>query len=393
MDTLNDDCQLNIIKYLYLAEQLALFEATEKEPTNRWVSNLRYTWQHQRIFSLNWKEFEHFDKNPQLLRHFLSSISPTVHKLGLYDLTSDRLECWTGYNFPKMRIFEYSLKFGEDDKEANLVIQLMIELFPELTHFKPDGKFDINYLTNWMNLRKLDMRRYCPVDQNDQFGKDMGGLQMLEDLVIFHEDLTEEQFKMFMRLPKLQRLNIQLLEHICLSQVIKMLRAKDIEKITLNCDSLGELFDVKQLINLRELTLWNLDEEMITREDFLKIITALPVLERINFMYTRFWCSEIELWETVANCPSLKILNISVMDIDEDFFLSDRRPMEKALNKRSSPLILYSRNSGEIERLMCLYFKHPKLKVSFEPLEFQSCGLFQIQLHFYPLAMATTLCC
>lgn len=60
MDTLDNDCQLLIIKYLDLRDQLSLFEVTKEEPTSRVRSNLYYVWQHQLNFYLDETHFEVF---------------------------------------------------------------------------------------------------------------------------------------------------------------------------------------------------------------------------------------------------------------------------------------------------------------------------------------------
>lgn len=78
MDRLNDDCQLQIIKLLELTDQLNLFEATKDEAMKRWVSNLRFTWQHQLSFCLDENLFDSFDRKPELLHDFQTNISPTI---------------------------------------------------------------------------------------------------------------------------------------------------------------------------------------------------------------------------------------------------------------------------------------------------------------------------
>lgn len=102
MDILNNDCQLLILKYLTLKDQLHLFEATKK-PKNRLHSNLQNTWQHYKEFTLDDEHFEVFNESPELLHDFISLISSNVQQLNLRHITLDILQKWKRYNFPKMR--------------------------------------------------------------------------------------------------------------------------------------------------------------------------------------------------------------------------------------------------------------------------------------------------
>jgi len=145
MDILNDDCQLLIVKFLDLTDQLNLFEANREEPTSRLNSNLSYTWQHQLIFTLEAEHFKHFDKKPQLLHDFLSIISPKVQHLDLKDVTLNRLKRWAHYKFPEMKILEYSLA---QHKDINPIIQLLAEIFPNLVSLRPYGSIDLIDATN-----------------------------------------------------------------------------------------------------------------------------------------------------------------------------------------------------------------------------------------------------
>lgn len=396
MDTLNDDCQLRIINNLRLTDQISLFEAAKEESANCWVSNIRYTWQHQLIFSLNSKHFDNFDKKPELLHDFLSIISPTVQELYLDYVSLNNLQCWTKYRFPKMRSLEYILDKDEDcdnkSAESNLFIQLMAELFHGLSYIKPYGRFDLIHLENWMNLRKLDLFDCCPVSKSSESAQGIEGLQILEELIIYRDNLSAKHFKMLIRLPNLQSLTLKYSGTDRLRYVIEM-RAKDIEKITINGNNLEEIPLQKQMINLRQVTF--LDTSEIRQGEVEELIGALPLLERLDIVDSRILSTEIELWQSIECCPYLKILYISNMNLEKGFFSSSRRPMEEALNKRSSPLALYCNDIGDNEHLISLYFKHPNLKVCFDKLPIDSMYYNNIQLHFYLSALSaseTTTC-
>lgn len=377
MDILNDDCQLLIVKFLDLTDQLNLFEANREESTSRLNSNLSYTWQHQLIFTLETEHFKYFDKKPQLLHDFLSIISPKVQQLELNDVTLNRLKRWEQYKFPEMRILEYSLA---QHKDINPIIQLLAEIFPKLVSLRPYGSFDLIHIGNWKHLRKLDMIDCRPVSQSDESFKGIEGLQMLEVLRIRTGRLYDEHFKMLVLLPKLQTLTIRdNRQHL---RWIIDGRAKNIEKITLNRFFLNELCLVKKLINLHQVTIENAKGIGITGLDLQECITSLSHLERLDIIGFEIFRSEIEFWDTIASCPSLRILNISFLNLNEDFFSSNRRPMEMVLEKRSSPFILNYSDTGENERLIRSYFNHPNLKISQVPLKFDE--TFFVQFDFYP---------
>lgn len=379
MDTLNNDCQLIIIKYLNLEEQFTLFEATNEEPTNRLILNLRYTWQHELGFNLDEEHFNIFDKRPELLHDFLFTISPSVQHLSLLDITLDRLKSWKNFNFPEMTSLQYRVhNENVDMTNENLVTQLLGELFPELHNIMPCGRFDLIHLTNWKQMRKLDMFYCKPFSPTDESARGISGLQMLQHLIINSEDLREEQFKTFLGLPKLRSLTLGYLAVKRLNSIIEM-RCPKIESITLNYLSWKELSVVKNLINLRKLTLLNIK---ITSENIQDLIKGLPLLEQLDIIDSRIWRSENELWKTVACCSSLKILNISNVKLYGSFFSANRRPMEIVLNGRPIPLTLYWHDISE-NTLIRLYFKHPNLQVLFEPLK-NDYFAYSVGFKFYP---------
>lgn len=384
MDTLNDDCQLLIIEYLNLEDQLALYAATKEEPTNRWISNVRYYWQHQESFSLDSDHFQLFTEKPELLDDFLSCVSSTVQQLDLQLVTLDKLKGWRHYSFSKMRSLEYSM--DDDDAECNGdLFKLTSELFPELTHFKPYGVFNCVHFKNWMCLRKLDLSECWSIsgihDEENGFAKEIAELKMLEELIIENHIFEEGFYSMLMSLPKFRKLTYHM---GCKHDGFSGTRILDIDKITFN-DSIWSinLHTLQSIKNLRQLTLLGADG--FTNKKLQELVMALPRLERLDLIDFSLSRSEIELWKTVDCCPFLKILNISSTRLDVDYFDISRRPMENVLNKRSTPLTLHCHDIGKCEHLIRSYFRHPKLKVSFEPLKINYIDSNCVQLNFLPL--------
>lgn len=170
-----------------------------------------------------------FEK-PDILNDFLSIICSTVLHLTLWDVTLDRLICWKQFNFSKMRSLEYRLHYDYNDMvKICQLIQLMGNLFPELHNIKPFDEFHLIHLRNWKHLRKLDLMRCYPICQTDEFTR-ISELQMLEELLINHEELCDEQFEILVNLPKLKILTLEYLAKSRLNYIIKM-RAEDIEKL------------------------------------------------------------------------------------------------------------------------------------------------------------------
>ncbi|XP_060652935.1 uncharacterized protein LOC132789145 isoform X3 [Drosophila nasuta] len=303
METINDDCWLEIINYLNLEDQLALYKATNGL-SNRVSSNVIYSWKHQLNFTLDGNAYEKFEEMPELLDVFLSNINDTMQGLELQWVTLKFLYRWKNYTFPNMRTLEYTVDDCDIDCDKE-VIGIMTELFPGLRSLKSDA-------------------------------------EMLEK------------------------------------------RGKDVHTIVFN-DCIWEFSipTLRKLRNLRQLTL--LDNDGFTSEELRELIVDLKQLEQIDLVDFQIWSSETELWQTVACCPSLKILNLSGMQLYENFFEFGRRVMEKTLNNRSHDLTLHCHNTGANENLIRQYFKHPRLKLSFEPLKLHEVDTDMLQMHLNPL--------
>lgn len=259
---------------------------------------------------------------------------------------------------------------SEDDEEEWVcyietdvvpLVHLIAKLFPELNSIKPCGPFDLILLTNWKHLRQVDLRDCRPISRTDKVPNICERLQKLEELKISNEFLTELQFKQLLCLPKLRTLVMKRMSQ--LNCIIEM-RANDVENITVDYFSPKELFDIRNFINLHQVTLrWY---NNITAKDIQKLISNLPLLQRLNIP-SRIVNSEHELWETVACCPTLKTLSLSDIKLDELMFSSSRRKMEMVLNERSTLLTLHWDDSDKVD-LIRLYFIHPNLRVSLSAL-------------------------
>ncbi|XP_034097737.1 uncharacterized protein LOC117563484 isoform X3 [Drosophila albomicans] len=365
LDKLNDDCWLEIIKYLDLYDKFALYEAT-KGVSNRVNSNVIYSWKHQLNFTLDNYMYGKMEEMPELLDIFISSIKDTVQKLIFQNVTVEFLKLWQKYTFPSMKTLKYTLDVCDYNRNDNEAIKIMATIFPGLHSVKPHGGVDSGMVPQWTQLRKLDLSEWLS-DYIPAYGNlFILRYPLLEELIVRQVSNFTNFYHEVMTMSKLHTLTIQLTDDYYLNKFLEK-RGNDIHTIVFNnCIGKYKMNTLHKLRNLRHLTLQ--EEHHFTSEDLCKLIMDLNQLEQIDLIYSEIWPSEEELWQTVASCPSLKILNIPGSYIDsDDFFDSNRHLMEDTLNKRSQPLTIHIYCDVPAKQI-CDYFKHTQLKLSFEPL-------------------------
>ncbi|KAL7741747.1 hypothetical protein ACLKA6_000358 [Drosophila palustris] len=380
-----------------------------------------------------------------------------------------------------MMSVKYTLERNEAQCNGKRFIELVSELFPGLESIEPYGVIDCVHLKNFTRLRKLDLRHsWIRWSYREYNSEKIGDLKSLEELIIpdgwrfvetlldkgieeltFCESFGSVTIQTYKRLTNLRKLTIineikypgeylheiistlPRLEHLDVVDSPIFPSEIDLWNVVACCPSLkilnisstdlgGDFFNIssssmKKVLDKRStpLTLlchdtdnadqicldfkhpnlnvlferiekyhidWKaLDEDDgFTSEALQELITALPQLERLDLVNFQFWKLETELWETVACCPSLKILNISSMPLYADFFHTrSRRPMERVLEMRSTPLTLHCPDTGEYEHLIHFYFKHRNLKLSFETLKINYIPCNSVEMHFLPFGTST----
>ncbi|XP_051859090.1 uncharacterized protein LOC117565770 isoform X9 [Drosophila albomicans] len=358
LDALNDDCQLAIIKYLNLFDQIALYEAT-KGTSNRLNENVAYAWKLQ-LFILDWRDYEKFEEMPELLDVFLSNCSATMQELKLDNVKLDFLKRWENYTFPRMKTLEYTLDSYRDDRVANEAIQTMAKLFPGLHSLKPDGDFYCVVLQKWTQMRKLDLSYTSYYECEYDWVKDIGKCQLLEELTLDSCSIESSNYDDLMALPKLHKLRLLSASNVELSKFFEK-RAVDVHRIIFSDDyPNGYMTTLRKMRNVRHLNMMDIQNHF-SIENLRDLIKIWKQLEQIDLIDFTIWSGEAELWQTVARCPTLKILNILNTDIREDFFEVGRRIMEETLNNRSQTLTLNCYDA-HYEELILQHFKHPQLK-------------------------------
>lgn len=260
MDQLNDDCQLRIINYLDLTDQLLLWKAT-KHFSERLNANICRAWQQQFNFTLDWVMYD-LEDDPEVMDEFLSSICETLQSLKIEEARLNHFQLWRKFKYPNMRDLEYWMDEYEDFCNNDPVLELFAELFPALSSLKPYGEMDCLKIGDFKQLRRLDLTESIILDLKES--------ESLEELIIdFGLESIDFNFNSLMCFPKLQKLSYKCQKgsEKLLDKIIKE-RGNDIIEL--------DLVDLK--------------------------------------CYT----TEIQLWNTVNICSSLKILNLSRVDLSDD---------------------------------------------------------------------------
>ncbi|XP_060662207.1 uncharacterized protein LOC132795474 isoform X3 [Drosophila nasuta] len=337
LETLNNDCWLEINKCLSLKDQIALYEAF-KGISNNLMYDVAFAWEHQRCFSLDPDCYEKFEEMPELLDIFLSSIKATLKFLRL----------WENYTFPSMKTLEYTL-----DEDWSV---------------KPYGGFECSTLVKFTQLRQLDLSDWTIDYLPYHCPEELATCPLIEKLIIPIFLYFPEVYEGLMALPKMHTVSFYLNGQDDILAAMLEKRGNDVQKMTFN-HSIWKFSvpTLHKLRNLRQLTLLN--ENRLKSDKLLKVIANLKQLEQLDLINYQMILCEAALWQTVDCSPSLKILNISNMYLKKDFYDVNRCVMEKTLNHRSQDLKLHCHNTGENEKLIRQLFKHPRLKLSFEPLK------------------------
>ncbi|KAH8263471.1 hypothetical protein KR044_009334, partial [Drosophila immigrans] len=346
LDSLNDDCQLAIFKYLNLDDQIDVYLAT-RGVSKRLNSNVIHTWKHQLCFKLNWMSYKKFEETPKLLDIFLSSINVTVQQLKLETVTVEFLKRWENYTFPSMKTLEYTLNWRDLDYLPKTAIKIMAKLFPGLCSVTPHGVFSCELLPKCTQLRKLDLSRWSP----DFYGHNdldlwcyLAKCQLLEELTLCCRNSDDYKTDLLTVLPKLHTISLMDAPNSILADMLDGLRDKDIHTMIFkDCIWKYKMSTLRKLTKLRHLALLEFKGNF-TSEKLRELIVDLNQLEQLDIFDVHMWSNEADLWQTVAGCPSLKNLKIFAMNLDKEFFEFSRVIMEETLRNRSQPLTLQCDN-------------------------------------------------
>lgn len=412
-EQLNDDCQMRIIRYLDLKDQLALWKAN-KNTSERLNANICQTWKHhhQKHYYFNSSVFA----DDVELDTFLSRICEELQSLNISDEVNS-LKILNKYKFPNLRELEFKINSSYiNDSQTQTLLELLVGLFPSLISLKlvnvNIGPFKIG---EFKNLRKLDLWE-C------HYYSDLSGSESLEELII-DMGVNENNFyvEVLDNFPKLRKLAVSHdnsdFEGV-MHEILK-LRCNDItEFCSYDCMFAYSLNTLQSLNNLTRLTLIGQIETEIepeigtiyrsfkcfTVDEIHAVVSKLPLLEHLDLVRSEIFLPEKHLWKIINACPSLKILNIDGMVLEENFFEESRRFMDQALKTRSVPLTIYCHDTGRNSHLVSnttktyvahahlnyflqieANFRHPKLEISFLPLPLKIDYSMYTYVEFRPL--------
>lgn len=346
INKLNDDCQLRIINYLDLPDQLALWIAT-KNFSRRLNDNVSWVWQKQKKFPLSWILCR-LEDNPEMLDAFLSTIGGTMQSLKLYSLTLEDLKFLKNYNFPN--VCDLTCEAENDFDYIELEMDLLAEIFPGLISLTLRnislGSIAIH------NLKQLRKLKLCEIyDLNGAEFLSLGS-ESLEELTIGYWVVSFVHYTLLNDFPKLRTLALTKNDDPGDLDAILTKRGNDITELSF-CHSFyvaSRTILQSCLKNLIRLTL--IYEQCTCIEDLQSVVSGMPLLEQLDLVYFQSPLTEIQLWKIVVACPSLKILYISGMHWDKDFIEPSRHYMKQALENRSVPLRLHCHNIGANRHLV-----------------------------------------
>ncbi|KAH8251325.1 hypothetical protein KR032_007989 [Drosophila birchii] len=377
--SLNDDCLLQIVEYLSLEEQLQLWQTTES--TSRLCSVISYAWQRQTRYSVRQQTFV---ERPALQQDFLHCISSTVSELTLTYLPMDQLLGWKIHTFPNVRELYYLGNINRvGDGDADIAI--LVHCFPQLESIGIAGSNSGHYISQWQHLRRVDLQLspfldsqcfesicqklrlqslcvQCLRFETDTYVTAISSLQELAELDLEVTNLSTENARKLLSLPKLQKLRLQiddLFDNVL--EVIGELRGQDLVAVTCRSNILSwQPRALAALDNVRHFTL--VDEEGLYDVSLSVIIKSFPRLEQLHLEYSRIWPNADGIWEVVAACPQLKLITMLIPDLPTEFFVFSASTMQRVLDRRRQPLCIRFYGTGN-EELITKQFVHRKLNV------------------------------
>lgn len=341
-DQLNDDCQLHIIKYLNLKNQIVLWKATKKF-SDRMNSNICRHWQCNMKYHLDWSFFNEVKDDPEFIDEILSIICETLQSLNLTSRDFSQLKLLKKYNFPNIRMLVIYREREERIHELNS----MAEIFPTISSLKlMDFNLDNFKVEKFKQLRKLFLWD-CEKIYN-AFGS-----ESLEELISAMPSGDDFFYsKGLMCLPTLRTLAFECDEFSMpfIRSIIKE-RSSDITELSFYY-CLRHYIDPMILQWPKRLTRVTFDENTLSMEKLYTLVAGWPLLERIDLLCNDTFSSEIQLWKIVNACPRLKIFYINIWyGALNNFFKPSRHYMDDALKNRSELLTLHFRCTYDETRL------------------------------------------
>ncbi|XP_034118104.1 uncharacterized protein LOC117577205 [Drosophila albomicans] len=343
LGVLNDYCQLAIIKYLNLSDQLALSEASENDCKSINI-NLISTWEQQSRIKLSSKNCATLKRNRSLLSIFLSSISVKVEEMELVRAPMEFLKNCENYSLPRVQILSYTL---DDSCNAVEAQKILTNIFPGVRCVMPDKHFCYCLLPKWRQFRKLVIRKFVRVNDPTRHC-DLPQSRLIEELVASDAYMIGHYFGNVMYLPKLRTITI------CLIDTYEETSNPTYRPLY--------IFKFLNKYGVTEDKIRGVMLERVWCFGVCDVVKSLRNLVRLG-LDRRSCSNEKSLWEIVAKRPSLEILDITSMNLGRHFFSKNRRRMNRTMHNRYAHLTVIYANIGKNEGLIRRYFTHPRLQL------------------------------
>ncbi|KAH8266594.1 hypothetical protein KR018_002733 [Drosophila ironensis] len=401
MESLNEDIWLNILPFLPMRDQLSLTRVS-----NRIHTYVQYYWRHLKSVTLDGDVIETFRLNKAAMGDCLQCWSGTVQKLKIVRGTMDLLQQWTSWSFPQVHTLdcdmEYNLDYGEEET------LLLTVLFPHLVHltlsssttgvhlwrFEKLQELHLNWceyldtsafqkIFSTLKLTKLTLLYYGYNVNLDTGVEDIAKCNTLQELVIDDHHLLGNVLPRLLPLPSFRRLAFYTRdyhEHL-LGTVAKqqplMVRSLVFHDSFWSSERVTDA--LQRMSNLRRLVL---QDDDIETQLLHTICHKLPHLEELHLLKMRDMPTPNQLWDMVAACPTLRVLNLSSTKLCQQFVEPSHSYLTKILLKRSCPLTLHLHKTGLDPKKVLPAMHHPNLIISFEPIKLNVWSSRFVELEF-----------
>ncbi|KAH8410640.1 hypothetical protein KR009_007986 [Drosophila setifemur] len=388
MQNINEDLWIKILGFLPMSDQVALTQVNGNIHTY-----VQYYWRHVKIMTFTSDDLEALRSNETVMHDCLECCSESVQQLKLSKGSMETLRTWTSYSFPRLHTLDCEMDYNLDENDEETL--LLTALFPYLTKLTLSSSTSGCHLWRWEQLRELHLI-WCEFLDTSTFRQIFSTLKLtkltllyygynvtlgenvndvticktLEELLIDDHHLLGDFLPQLLRMPNFRRLAFytrdfyeQLLGTVARQQPLKVVSLLfndafwSSERVT---DAIARMSKLRRLV---------LQDDDMETQLLHTICHKLTHLEELHLLKMRDLPTSIQLWDIVAACPTLRILNLSSCALRTYFTEPHISGLNRNLLNRSSPLTLNLHNTGlDLERVPSA-LKHPNLKISFDPIK------------------------
>ncbi|KAH8279798.1 hypothetical protein KR054_005934, partial [Drosophila jambulina] len=384
-----------IIDYLSLEVQLQLWQATES--TSRLSLAILKAWRRRDKHCLHWSQS--FSDNEVVFHSFLNCISSTAVEVELTSFSLLKMEVLRHHCFYDTRKLVYSREGSDLDDDTDM--DILVKCFPLIESLKIRGNGSGRHVARWKHLQRLEIieasenwqTKYfqkvcleCPLkilcvrwreSEEDAFVESISKLQQLQELHLEFNQLSTENTRKLLSLPKLRKFRFDEFENVeDLLDAVAEIRGQDVVALTCN-ENFWLYLNPNRFENVRKIAI--IDEGVVEgiwcAQSFNEALGEFPHLAELYLENASVWSDGEEFWQR------LKLIYLTKLDLDDEkFFQFSEVTIEKALSQRENPLVIHFVKTKckdlvsvvlfKAESINYLFnyfrsqfFRHPKLKV------------------------------